>query len=131
MDAVLKVVGGALIAVILGLTLRQQGKDIALLLSAAVCCMVVAVGVAYLTPVVDFVRQLQENTGTDPEFLRILLKSVGIGLLGEIAGLICADAGNAALGKTVQILTASVILWLSLPLMSTLLELVQRMMEEV
>jgi len=131
MDAVLKVVGGALIAVILGLTLRQQGKDIALLLSAAVCCMVVAVGVAYLTPVVDFVRQLQENTGTDPEFLRILLKSVGIGLLGEIAGLICADAGNAALGKTVQILTASVILWLSLPLMSTLLELVRKMMEEV
>ena len=131
MDAVLKVVGGALIAVILGLTLRQQGKDIALLLSAAVCCMVVAVGVAYLTPVVDFVRQLQENTGTDPEFLRILLKSVGIGILGEIAGLICADAGNAALGKTVQILTASVILWLSLPLMSTLLELVQKMMEEV
>ena len=131
MDAVLKVVGGALIAVILGLTLRQQGKDIALLLSAAVCCMVVAVGVAYLTPVVDFVRQLQENTGTDPEFLRILLKSVGIGLLGEIAGLICADAGNAASGKTVQILTASVILWLSLPLMSTLLELVQKMMEEV
>ena len=131
MDAVLKVVGGALIAVILGLTLRQQGKDVALLLSAAVCCMVVAVGVAYLTPVVDFVRQLQENTGTDPEFLRILLKSVGIGLLGEIAGLICADAGNAALGKTVQILTASVILWLSLPLMSTLLELVQKMMEEV
>lgn len=131
MDAVLKVVGGALIAVILGLTLRQQGKDIALLLSAAVCCMVVAVGVAYLTPVVDFVRQLQENTGTDPEFLRILLKSVGIGLLGEIAGLICADAGNAALGKTVQILTASVILWLSLPLMSTLLELVRKMMEDV
>lgn len=131
MDAVLKVVGGALIAVILGLTLRQQGKDVALLLSAAVCCMVVAVGVAYLTPVVDFVRQLQENTGTDPEFLRILLKSVGIGILGEIAGLICADAGNAALGKTVQILTASVILWLSLPLMSTLLELVQKMMEEV
>lgn len=131
MDAVLKVVGGALIAVILGLTLRQQGKDVALLLSAAVCCMVVAVGISYLTPVVDFVQQLQENTGTDPEFLRILLKSVGIGILGEIAGLICADAGNAALGKTVQILTASVILWLSLPLMSTLLELVQKMMEEV
>ena len=131
MDAVLKVVGGALIAVILGLTLRQQGKDIALLLSTAVCCMVVAVGISYLTPVVDFLQQLQENTGTDPEFLRILLKSVGIGLLGEIAGLICADAGNAALSKTVQILTASVILWLSLPLMRTLLELVQKMMEEV
>ena len=131
MDAVLKVMCGALIAVILGLTLRQQGKDIALLLSVAVCCMVVVVGVSYLTPVVDFVRQLQTSSGTDPEFLRILLKSVGIGLIAEIAGLICSDAGNAALAKTIQILATSVILWLSLPLMSALLDMVRKMMEEV
>lgn len=131
MDAVLKVMCGALIAVILGLTLRQQGKDIALLLSTAVCCMVVVVGVSYLTPVVDFVRQLQTSSGTDPEFLRILLKSVGIGLIAEIAGLICSDAGNAALAKTIQILATSVILWLSLPLMSALLDMVRKMMEEV
>ncbi len=131
MDAVLKVICGALIAVILGLALRQQGKDIALLMSVAVCCMVIAVGVSYLSPVVEFVRQLNENTGTDPELLRILLKSVGIALVAEIAGLICTDAGNAALAKTIQILATSVILWLALPLMSALLELIQKMMEEV
>ena len=129
MDAVLKVIIGTLIAVILGLMLRQQGKDIALLLSTAVCCMVIAVGVGYLTPVVDFVRQLHTSTGTEPEFLRILLKSVGVGLIAEIAGLICTDAGNAAMAKTIQILATAVILWLSLPLMQTLLELVQKIME--
>lgn len=131
MNAVLRVIFGALIAVILGLTLRQQGKDIALLLSVAVCGMIIAVGVSYLTPVVAFVQQLHENTGTDPEFLRIMLKSVGIGLVAEIAGLICTDAGNAALAKTIQILAAAVILWLALPLMSALMELVRKMMEEV
>ena len=131
MEAVGKVIFGALIAGILGLTLRQQGKDIALLLSVAVCCMVIAVGVSYLTPVIEFVRQLQESTGTDPDILRILLKSVGIGLIAEIAGLICTDAGNAALAKTIQILASAVILWLSLPLMSALLELVRKMLEEV
>lgn len=131
MDTVLKAILGALIAVILGLALRQQGKDTALLISIAVCCMVIAVGISYLTPVVDFVRNLQENTGTDPDFLRILLKSVGIGLVAEVAGLICTDAGNAALAKTIQILATAVILWLALPLMSALLELVRKMMEEV
>lgn len=130
MDGVLKVIFGALIAVILGLALRQQGKDMALLLSIAVCCMVVVAGFSYLTPVVDFIRQLHSNSGTDPEFLRILLKSVGIGIVAEIAGLICADAGNAALAKTIQILATAVILWLALPLMNALLELVRKMMEE-
>lgn len=131
MDTVLKVIFGALIAVILGLMLRQQGKDIALLLSTAVCCMVIAVGISYLTPVVDFLRELQANTGMDPAFIRIILKSVGIGLVAEIAGLICTDAGNAALAKTIQILATAVILWLALPLMRALLELVRKMMEEV
>ena len=131
MDAVLKVICGTLVAVILGLALRQQGRDIALLLSVAVCCMVIAVGVSYLSPVVEFVRQLAENTGTDPELMRILLKSVGIALIAEIAELICTDAGNTALAKTIQILATSVILWLAMPLMSALLELIQKMMEEV
>ncbi len=131
MDAVLKVIFGALIAVILGLMLRQQGKDISLLLSIAVCCMVIAVGISYFTPVIEFVGQLQEKAGTDPQFFRILLKSVGIGLVAEIAGLICTDAGNAALAKTIQILAAAVILWLALPLLQALLELVHKIMEEV
>lgn len=131
MDAVLKVIFGALIAVILGLMLRQQGKDIALLLSTAVCCMVIAVGVNYLTPVVTFVQELHTSTGMDPEYLRILLKSVGIGLVAEIAGLICTDARNAALAKTIQILATAVILWLALPLMQALLDLVRKIMEGV
>ncbi len=131
MDGVVKVLCGALIAVILGLALRQQGKDVALLLSIAVCCMVVAVGVSYLTPVLEFVQQLNSSTGINSDFLQILLKSVGIGLVAEIAGLICTDAGNAALAKTIQILAAAVILWLALPLMRALLELIQKMVEEV
>ena len=131
MDTVFKVILGALIAVVLGLMVKQQGKDIALLLSIAVCCMVIAVGISYLTPVIEFIEQIQESTGTDPEFLRILLKSVGIGLIAEIAGLICKDAGNAALAKTIQILATAVILWLALPLMTALLELVRKMMEDV
>lgn len=131
MDTVIKVLAGALIAVVLGLTLRQQGKDMALLLSTAVCCMVLAVGILYLKPVIEFARQLSSAAGTDPEILEILLKSVGIGLLSEIAGLICTDAGNAAMAKTIQILSAAVILWLAIPLMKGLLELVGQLMGEV
>ena len=129
MEAVLKVICGALIAVILGLAIQQQRKDIALLLSTAVTCMVVIVGISYLNPVVEFIRQIHGNTETDPEFLRILLKSVGIGLVAEIAGLICSDAGNKAQAKAIQIFATMVILWLSLPLMTSLLDLVRKIME--
>ena len=130
-STVFKIIGGALVAAILGLSLRQQGKDIALLLSIAVCCMVAIAGVAYLKPVVEFLQNMQDIIAVQASTFQTLLKAVGIGLISEIACLICADAGNAALGKTIQILTTGVLLWLSLPMMNALLELVQQILGEL
>lgn len=131
MSDALKVLAGVLIAVILGLTLRQQGKDMALLLSILACCMVLVVCMVYIEPVIDFIETLQSISGAQNEIFQVLLKSVGIGLIGEIASLVCSDSGNAALAKAIQILTSAVVLWLSLPLMQALLELVKQMLEEV
>lgn len=120
-----------LLTIILGLALGKQGKEAGLLLTLAVCCMVGVLALTYLQPVIEFVRQLQATAMLDSGMLEILLKAVGIGLVGEIAGLICADTGNSALGKSLQMLSAAVILWLSLPLLTELLELVQQILGEV
>jgi hypothetical protein len=48
-----------------------------------------------------------------------------------LAGLICTDAGNGALGKALQLLTGAVILWLSIPLIQALIELLSEMLGEV
>ena len=120
-----------LLAVILILALGKPGKDMGLLLSLAVCCMVGVLALSYLKPVVDMLEQLQEIAGIEPQMLRILLKAVGIGILGELAGLICTDAGNGALGKALQLLTGAVILWLSIPLIQALIELLSEMLGEV
>jgi stage III sporulation protein AD len=125
---VFKIISGALITVILGLFLRQQGKDIALLMSIAACCMIVIAGIAYIKQVIEFLENLQKIIGAQESAFRTLLKAIGISLVSEIACLICTDAGNAALGKTIQIVTTSVLLWLSLPMMNALLELVQQIL---
>jgi stage III sporulation protein AD len=65
------------------------------------------------------------------ELLAVILKTVGIGMVGELAGLVCSDAGNAALAKTIQILTTAMILWLSIPLFESLLDLVQTILGEL
>ena len=131
MGAFWQVLGGVLIALVLTLVLHQQGKDLSLILSIAVCCMVIMAAAAYLEPVVAFVRQLQAVAKLDSEMMRIMLKAVGIGLIAEIASLICTDAGNGALGKAVQLLAAAVILWLALPMMQALLAMVQQMVGDV
>jgi stage III sporulation protein AD len=131
MEGFLQAIAAVLLAVILGLVLAKQSKDWAVLLTTGVSCMVLAVGAVYLQPVLDFVRELQTLSGLDPQMLTVVLKAVGIGLISEIAALICLDAGNAALGKGIQILASLTVLWLSLPLMRALLELVQKILGEL
>lgn len=129
MDTFFRLVGGVLIAVVLGVTLSRQRQDITLVLSVGVCCMVVMAAAVFLTPVMDLIRRLQQLAQLEEGALNTVLKAVGIGLVGEIAALVCGDAGDAALSKAVQIATASAVLWLSVPLMEELLVLIREVLE--
>ena len=75
----------------------------------AVCCMGAMIAISYLEPVLDFPRELETLGDLQVDMLGILLKAVGIGLVSEIAGLVCTDAGNGSLGKTLQMLGSAVI----------------------
>ena len=131
MNEFLKIIAGVLITIVFVLVLNKQGKDFSVLLVLLVCCAVIALAVNYLQPVLDFINKLQILGKLDLQMLRIVLKAVGIGLLAEITNLICKDTGNAALGKTVEILASAVILWLMIPLLTQLIELIETMLGAV
>lgn len=131
MDIFIKAAGGVLITLVLYLVLTKQGKDISTILTVAVCCMIAATAVNYLEPVINFLNKLQTVGQLDHDMLNIILKAVGIGVLAEITCLICNDAGNAALGKTLQILAAAVVLWMSVPLFTSMIELVEEILVSI
>ena len=131
MDLFLQATAAVLLAVILYHVVSPHNKELGLLLTLAVCCMVAAAAGRFIQPVIGFLDTLQQVGDLDSSYLGILLKVVGIGFLSEIAALVCADAGNATLGKTLQMLSACVILWLSIPLLNSLLDLIQDILGEV
>ena len=125
-----KAAAGALITVVLGLALGKS-RDFPMLLSLAACTMISILALTYLEPILEFLRELESISQLQGDMLSILLKSAGIGLVAEIAAVICADAGNASLGKTLQFLGTGVILCLSLPILRTMLELIQKILGEL
>lgn len=131
MDRFWQIIAGVLLTVVLGMLLSKSSKDITLVLTMVVCVMVLTAAFAYLQPVLDFIKQLQTLGQLDSTMSSILFKAVGIGIVTEIAVLICNDSGNSALGKTLQMLATVMILWLSLPLMQSFLELIQKIMGEI
>lgn len=120
-----KAAGLIFLAVVLDLTISKTGKDFSVLLSMMVCCIVGATAISYLSPVIAFLEELNALAQLKNGVLQILLKSAGIALVAEIAGLICSDAGNSSLGKTFQLLGTVAVLYLSIPVFNSLITLIQ------
>lgn len=131
METFLQALGLTLIGVILTLIVGKQSADMSLLLSMGVCVMVCLAGAAYLGSLVDFLGEIRILGGLDREILSLLLKCAGIGLLSRISGLICADAGQSAMGKAVEILANAAVLFLSLPLLRQMVELIQEVLGQI
>ena len=128
MENFIKVTAGVLVALVLYLVLNKQGKDFSVLITLAVCCMVLSAALTFFKPLLAFIDKLTQLGNFDSDVIQIILKAVGIGLLTEIVSLICADGGNASMGKSLQILGSIVILWLAIPLFSTLIDVVQEIL---
>lgn len=125
MDLFWKAAALALTAAILCTSLNQ---DHALVVSLAAAIMIGFACMSYLKPALDFFHRLETIGQLQSDLLQNLLKAVGISMTAEIASMICADAGKQALSKMMQMTGTAVILYLSLPVCASLLELVQELL---
>ena len=127
MDYYLKAIAVVLVCSVLCLAVSVRGKEFALVISLAACCIVLIVSVSYLKPIITLMERLAQMGTLKSPTLSILLKAVAIAILSEIAEFVCNDAGNHALGKSLQTLSVVMIIWLSIPLIEELLDLIDSM----
>lgn len=131
MEMMLKTAGITAVTVVLYLVLNKQGKEFGTVLSLLVSFAIALTALNCLKPVLDFLMKLQQIGNLDSDFVRILLKAAGIGIVSQMAVLVCQDAGNSALARTVSMLAVALILLLSLPLFHNLLDMLQEILSKV
>lgn len=130
MDIFIKMSALALIVSVLYQMVSGRNKEIGTLLLVLGSCTVLITAASYIEPVFSFIGKLQSLGNLNNEMLAILLKCVGIGLVGEISVVVCNDMGNGSMGKTLQLFASALILWLSLPMLNGLLELIGKILGE-
>lgn len=131
MDNFIKAAAVVLVTVVMCLILSKQGKDYSAVLVICVSCMIAIVAMGYIQNILAFINKLISAGNLNQDLVEILYKTVGIGFLTEITSMICTDAGNTALAKSIQFLSSAVILWLCIPLFTQLLELVEGVLRAV
>lgn len=131
MHTIFQICSVAILSVLLCAAVNNRAREIGTVLTMAVCVMILLSAGSYLKPVMDFLEQLGNLGNLNGGMVGILIKAVGIGILTDITGLICADSGNSSLGKAVQIVSTIVIIWISLPVYNGLLDLISRILEAI
>lgn len=129
MELFWKATGAVLIGLVLTLTIGK--KDISVVLTMAVCCLAAVAAASFLRPVMELIWELASVGDVQEEILRVLLKAVGIAVVSEIAGVLCADGGSGSMGKMLHLLGSAAIIWLSIPVFRSLLTMIREILGQV
>ena len=86
--------------------------------------MILFLAMQKISGVINLLQSISEKTYINKNFLGILLKITGIAILTEFAVSICSDAGEKAIASKIEIGSKVIIIAMSLPIITSLLELV-------
>ena len=117
---------GVVTVVFAGLLKRNSG-ELAILLTIGACVLMGVLIVRMTEPVLTFLGKLRNLAGLDTELMTPLLKTVGIGLLTQLAASVCTDAGESAIAKLIELCGGVLAIYLALPLLEAVIDLIQSM----
>ena len=117
----------AMVISVVSLTIKKQNAELTIVLGLGCCLLILFLFVKVLDPVLDYLKKLFSLSKLDPALTEPLLKSVAIGILTQFSGSICNDAGQGSMSKLIELCGSVLCLYLSLPILNSVLKLFQDM----
>lgn len=124
MADVIKIIGIGLLALVIIVILKQYKPEFAIYVSMIAGVLILVLAIQKLTGIINLLQSLANKTYINKSFLSILLKITGIAFITEFAVSICSDAGEKAIASKIEIGSKVIIIAMSIPIITSLLELV-------
>ena len=124
MEELIKIIGIGLIALVIVIILKQYKPEYTIYVSIIAGVLILFLAMEKLSGIINLLQSISNKTYINKQFLGILLKITGIAIITEFAVSICADAGEKAIASKIEIGSKVIIIAMSIPIISSLLELV-------
>ncbi len=128
MTEVIKIIGIGLISLVIIVILKQYKPEYAIYVSMAAGVLILMFSVEKITNIINLLQNYASKTYINQKFLEILLKITGIAFITEFAVSICSDAGEKAIASKIEIGSKVIIISMSIPIITSLLELVMEIL---
>lgn len=119
---IIKIVGCGIVALVIIIILKQYRPEFAIYISLIAGVLIISLIIGKIGGIIQILKTLSNKASINNEFLKILLKVTGIAILTEYIVSICKDAGESAIASKVDLGGKVIIMSLSIPIISSLLE---------
>ena len=123
---VFKIVSLGIAAAVLAVFVKNWRREIALQISLIAAALMFFYVLPYLKTVFEVFRDISERVGMDVKYITIVLKVIGIAYVAQFGAELCRDAGETAIASKIEFGAKVMIVALSVPVMYSFLEVVEK-----
>ena len=124
MDIIIKAVVIGVAGAVLTLIIKRTNPEISTVLTLTVCMVIVGVSMKVFSSVSEVLELVEVGSGFSSAYTAPVLKCVGIGITARLGSDLCKDSGQEAVASSVEICGALCALYVSLPLIKTMLRMI-------
>lgn len=125
---IIKIIGIAFVTLIIVIILKQYKPEFAMYASILGGAIILLISLSKIDGIINLIQNIASKTAINGQFLGIILKITGIAFLTEFAVSICKDSGETAIANKVDIGGKVIIIAISIPIISALLETIVKVL---
>ena len=125
---IIKIIGIALIALIIIIMLKQYRPEYAIFISILTGILILFLVMDRLTGIINLIQSIEDKFSINTQFIVLLIKITGIAFLSEFAVSVCKDSGEAAIASKIELGSKIIIISMSIPIISSLLEIILKIL---
>jgi stage III sporulation protein AD len=113
-----------IIAAVLSMTLRKQVPEFALLLAVAASVVILFALFTPLSVVVGTLGTFGDRLSIRPEYIRIIVRVIGVAYITEFSSQLCADAGEGAIAQKIELGGKLIIMAMATPVLINVVDII-------
>ena len=128
MEDIIKITAVGLIAVIIVIIIKQYKPEFAIYISIITGAIILYMIFGKLQGIINLLQNISSKAGVNSKILSLLLKITAIAFMAEFAINICKDAGEGAIASKIEIGSKVIIVSMSIPIISSLLDVILKLL---
>ena len=123
--SVFQIIGIGLISTVLSVLIKQHRAELAMFLPIAGSILIIFCILPHLKSVLYLFENISESAGINNQYIKIVIKVIGVAYICQFASDLCKDAGELSIASKIEFAGKVLILSLSMPIIYSLLELIK------